>query len=116
MSTHNVNSSTEIAILLDDYVNKFHPVEQLFKLQMTGGMQNNSRALYRNQVSIPNLMNKETEGLEFGEVKRTAVVKLALPREVTRTYPKKYIPVGTRFIVTFLSGDITKPQIIGMEL
>ena len=75
MSTHNVNSNTEIAILLDDYVNKFHPGEQLFKLQMTGGMQNNSRALYRNQVSIPNLMNKETDGLEFGEVKRTAVVK-----------------------------------------
>ena len=101
MSTHNVNSNTEIAILMDDYVNKFHPGEQLFKLQLTGAMQANNRAVYRNTPSIPNL---------------TAVVKLALPREVTRDYPKKYIPVGTRFIVTFISGDITKPQIVGIEL
>lgn len=116
MSTHNVNSNTEIAVLMDDYVNKFHPGEQLFKLQLTGAMQANNRAVYRNTPSIPNLMNKETENIQFGEVQRTAVVKLALPREVTRDYPKKYIPVGTRFIVTFISGDITKPQIVGIEL
>ena len=46
MSTHNVNSNTEIAILMDDYVNKFHPGEQLFKLQLTGALQANNRAVY----------------------------------------------------------------------
>lgn len=43
------------------------------------------------------------------------VITLVLPREIARTYPTKWIPQGTRFIVSFIGGDITKPVIIGRE-
>ena len=31
--------NTEIAILLDDYVNKYHPGVQTFRLQVTSGLE-----------------------------------------------------------------------------
>ena len=104
MNLDRTKSGTEVAILLDDYVNKYHP-----------GLQENSRALYKTTPTLPNLMNKDSSAIKLNEVQYSAVVQLQLPREVTRNYPKKYIPAGTRFIVQFISNDITKPQIIGME-
>jgi hypothetical protein len=58
-------------------------------------------------------MNKDP--INIGKINTSSIIKIKLPREVTRDYPKKYIPVGTRFIVTFNSGDITKPVIVGRE-
>lgn len=107
--------STEIAILLDDYVNKYHPGVQTFRLQVTSGLQGNSRALYREKNYVDNIMNKDTSAIKVSEVSYSAVVKLPFPREITRNYPKKYIPAGTRVVVQFISGDITKPQIIAIE-
>lgn len=115
MDINRKKNNTEIAILLDDYVNKYHPGVQAFKLQVTGGMLVNSRALYTDSITVPNLMNADTKNIKFNKIQHTSVVKLALPREVSRNYYRKYIPAGTRFIVQFVSGDITKPQIIGIE-
>ena len=108
-------TTTEVAVLLDDYVDKYHPGIQTFRLQSLVGLQENSRQLTTTPVSIPNLMNKDKSALELGNVQSSAVVKLKLPREVTRNFPYKYIPVGTRFIVSFNSGDITKPIMVGRE-
>lgn len=115
MNLDRTKSGTEVAILLDDYVNKYHPGLQTFRLQVTAGLQENSRALYKTTPTLPNLMNEDSSAIKLNEVQYSAVVQLQLPREVTRNYPKKYIPAGTRFIVQFISNDITKPQIIGME-
>ncbi len=106
-------TTTEIAILLDDAVNKYHPGVQVFRLQSVAGLKENSIAVDPTTVSIPNLMNKKKPN--FGEVNMSAVMKLELPRDVTRNFPMKYIPAGTRFIVSFSSGDITKPVIVGRE-
>ena len=108
-------STTEVAILMDDHVNKYRPRVQTFRLQSINGLQNNSRDVETTYVSVPHLMNEDTSKIKFGKVKKSAVIKLKLPREVTRSYPKKFIPVGTRFIVSFNSGDITKPVIVGRE-
>jgi hypothetical protein len=106
-------TTTEIAILLDDHVDKYHPGIQAFKLQTVSGLQDNTREQQTYGVTIPNLMNKDP--INSGTINTASVVKIKLPREVTRTFEKKYIPVGTRFIVTFNSGDITKPVIVGRE-
>ena len=44
-----------------------------------------------------------------------STIMLEIPTDVARKYPVKFIPPGTRFIVTFNSGDITKPVIVGGE-
>lgn len=115
METKTMDSSTtEVAILLDDSVNKYHPGEQVFRLQSINGTQNNSTDVITENVSIPNLMNKDGN-VPFTQASYTAVVKLELPRDVTRNYPLKFIPAGTRFLVSFTSGDLTKPVIVGRE-
>lgn len=106
-------STTEIAILMDDHVNKYRPGVQTFRLQSISGLKDNTRDLDTIPVKIPQLMNKEAPN--FQDIKMASVIKLDLPREVTRNYPKKFIPVGTRFVVSFNSGDITKPVIVGRE-
>ena len=118
MSTKSVNGvidtkTTEIAILLDDAVNKYKPGKQVFRLQTISGLNENSTAIETLDVTVPNCMNKDKPS--FKNIQTTAVVKLDLPRDVTRNYPLKFIPAGTRFIVSFNSGDITKPVIVGRE-
>ena len=107
-------STTEVAILIDDAVNKYHPGVQVFRLQSISGTQTNSNDVITQQINIPNLMNKENN-IGFSEAHLTCVVKIELPRDVTRNYPVKFIPAGTRFIVSFNSADLTKPVIVGRE-
>ena len=106
--------TTEVAVLLDDYVDKYNPGIQTFKLQSVVGLQENSRAVTTQYNNVPNLMNKDKD-IGLTRVKKAPVIKLELPREICRNFPTKYIPVGTRFIVSFNSSDITKPVIIGRE-
>lgn len=108
-------STTEVAVLLDDWVDKYHPGIQTFRLQSIIGLRENSRELTTEIVNVENLMNDDTSNITFNNIQKSSVIKLKLPREVTRNYPYKYIPAGTRFIVSFNSGDITKPRIIGED-
>jgi hypothetical protein len=58
-------------------------------------------------------MNKYTDGLTPMPVKKSAAIKLKLPVSVTRTYPtSKFIPAGTRFVVSFIGGDLSKDPVI----
>ena len=62
-------------------------------------------------------MNKYTDGIIPNPVKKSAALKLKLPVSVTRTYPDaKFIPAGTRFIVSFTGGDISKDPIMFTEI
>ena len=106
-------STTEVAILIDDAVNKYHPGLQTFRLQSISGTRDNSNAVIHKPINIPGLMNKDRP--QFSEAHLTSVIKLELPRDVTRNYPIKFIPAGTRFLVTFNSADLTKPVIVGRE-
>ena len=97
----------------DDAVDKYKPGKQVFRLQSVSGLNNNSTAIETVAINVPNLMNKNRPDLT--EVHTSACCKLDLPRDVTRNYPLKFIPAGTRFIMSFNSGDITKPVIVGRE-
>ena len=106
--------STEVAVLLDNNVNKYNPGIQTFRLQSTGGLQSNTRGVYQQGISTNNLLN-EDKSFVTGNVYKASVVRLRLPREVTINFSTKFIPVGTRFIVSYNSGDPTKPVIVGRE-
>ena len=51
--------STEVAVLLDNNVNKYNPGIQTFRLQSTGGLQSNTRGVYQQGISTNNLLNED---------------------------------------------------------
>lgn len=40
-------------------------------------------------------------------------ITLPVPKEYVISYPSKYVPEGTMFIVGFIGGDITNAKIVG---
>ena len=65
------------------------------------------------QNNTSNLAN--VNSLSTSNVTTGSTITLLLPKEIARNYPKKWIPQGTRFLVSFIGGDLTKPVIIGRE-
>lgn len=108
--------SSEVVELVDDKVNKYNPGKQLFRFLSMTGLQESTTKKEETNINISAfLMNKDLTPFQNTQIKitRTAVIKLDLPKDVTRNYPHaKYIPCGTRFTVSFENGDITKPKII----
>lgn len=109
-------ASTEVAILLET-VNKYTPgtTKYKFRLQSINGLQENSLEVEQNTLSKSNFVNKDTSALPISGYNSSSIVEMTIPKEITRNFPTKFIPPGTRFTVSFLSGDITKPHIIGRE-
>lgn len=107
-------NTTEIAILLAT-CDKYTPGFQPFRLQKLVGLQENSTDIVTSNIDTTNIMNADTSNLPISQTKTSSVIKIEIPYEVSRRYPVKFIPPGTRFIVSFSSGDITKPVIIGGE-
>lgn len=106
--------TTEVAVLLTT-CNKYTPGEQVFRLQRLVGLKENSAEIQTVQLSTDNIMNADTSTLPISSVNNSATIKLSVPMEIARRYPTKFIPPGTRFIVAFESGDISKPIIVGGE-
>lgn len=108
-----ITGTDDVAILLDDRVDKYNPGFQIFKLQSLCGLQPNSPVVTTQYLDTSKLMNKYPEQLGIYPVQKMACVRLWLPISVSRTYPHaKFIPVGTRFIVSFLGGDLSKLPVI----
>lgn len=105
---------TEIGILLDT-TNKYIPGVKKFRLQSVSGLKENSTASTTSNVSTSNILNADKSKLPINTITKSDVIELEIPKEVTRNYPLKFIPPGTRFIISFISGDITKPVIVGRE-
>jgi hypothetical protein len=114
MDNKNELTTTQVAILLD-ITNKYIPGKKRFRLQSITGLQENSTSINSESVSKSNILNKDTSALPINSIKTSDVIELEIPKDVSRNYPTKFIPPGTRFIVSFTSGDITKPTIIGRE-
>lgn len=114
MDNKNELTTTQVAILLDT-TNKYVPGKKKFRLQSVSGLQENSTGIVKETVSKSNILNKDTSNLPISGLNTSDVIELEIPKDVSRNYPTKFIPPGTRFIVSFTSGDITKPTIIGRE-
>ena len=64
-------------------------------------------------ITTINIANKDKGQIAVNSYASYGIFYIMLPKSIALTYPKKYIPVGTEFIVTFIGGDITKPMITG---
>ena len=110
----NINS-TMIAIL-QTTCNKYEPGDQVFRVQSLLGLkEDNSTEIEKTSLNTGNILNEDMSKLPIGEVNTASVLKLPVPFEISRRYPLKFIPPGTRFLISFSSGDITKPRIVGGE-
>lgn len=107
-------NTSQIAIL-QSVANKYNPGKQVFKLQAITGMKDNTNKIETNSISTAKIMNKDTKDLPISNVNKATCIKLEIPKHLTESYPTKYIPQGTRFIVDFQNGDISKPIITGCE-
>lgn len=111
-----ITGTDDIAILLDARVNKYNPGYQIFKLQSTCGLQPTSNAVTTQLLDPSNLMNSDQDQLSrllTNPIQKMGCVRLWLPITVSRTYPHaKFIPYYTRFVVSFLGGDLSKPPVI----
>lgn len=103
---------TEIAELTTT-CNKYHPGKQTFYLPSLNPMNERPNSVTTVQES-PNLENADSTA-KGTSVECGSNLVLELPKEIARNYPKKFIPPGTRFLVTFVGGDISKPMIIGRD-
>ena len=104
--------NTQIAILLTT-ANKYTPGFHTFRLQSLVGLKENSNKIDTYTNTGSNVLNKDKSSLPFGNVNTSAIIQLKIPVEISRRYQVKYIPPGTRFIVSFSSGDIKNPMIVG---
>lgn len=101
-------STVEYAVL-QQQVNKYFPGYAEFLLPCVP---------LAEELDIPsprqNSANKN-DVFKTTKVVTSKTITLQIPKDIVRDYKEKFIPAGTRFIVTFVGNDLNKPRIIGME-
>lgn len=106
---------TEIAVLADEKFNKYEPGQQCLHLLSMTGLQELSRKIETTNINASSfLMNKDLTPFQNTQivVKRSASIKLPIPKFSPRHHDTKFVPGGvSRFIVSFENGDYTKPKV-----
>lgn len=104
------NFTQEIAVLQED-INKYSPPSGGAKFTIPALMGDTSvdKTTPNNSSNIVNKNNN----LGITRTTTSNYVTLEVPREYAISYPEKYIPKGTMFIVGFIGGDITSAKITG---
>ena len=96
----------EIAILQEE-VNKYKPGSAQFSIPALAiGTTNTITKINKR------LINKNSK-TTLSTINISNTITLDIPKEYTRYFNKKIIPIGTRFIVGFVGGDISSARIIG---
>ena len=94
--------------------NKYHPGKQTFYIPSLNPMNSRPNTVTTLQDTTKNIRNANNTTTS-ATIECGSNIVLELPREIARSYPKKFIPPGTRFLVSFIGGDLSKPVIIGRE-
>ena len=110
----NSSVNNQIVAVLTSSCNKYTPGKQTFYLQSLNPFNAKANGVFTDTINTSNIKNADkinvTTSISCG-----SNIVLELPREVARSFPKKWIPAGTRFILSFIGGDVTKPIIVGRE-
>lgn len=110
----------EIAIAMDD-IDRMNPGRVRFIIPiLTPHMDKDkitNKTIYQNRSS---LRNDKSVKLEIGDVGISNFIHINVPAEVCNVYhltnENRYIQAGSKWIVIFVGGDITKPRIISRYL
>ena len=119
MKTIDVNiekkkKENKIALSLTTF-DKYEPGTQKFYIQALTPTRPKSTEFETPSNSTANLLNKNPGSLGIQMPQVGSCVELEVPKDVTRWFEVKFIPPGTRFIVAFDGGDVTRPRIIGRD-
>ena len=64
-------------------------------------------------INKSNIYNKDRNWLATYSMTSEKTVNLVIPRYLKLDYPNEVIPKGTKFLVTFVGGNLNNCQIIG---
>lgn len=103
---------TEVGILTS-VCNKYKPGYQTFYVQALNPLNYKSNTVSTTSVSSSNIINANKP--KSGKINIGSNIRIEMPKEVARQFPTKFIPPGTRFIISFLGGDINKPVVVGRD-
>ena len=103
---------TEVGILTS-VCNKYKPGYQTFYVQALNPLNYKSNTVSTAHASTSNSINANKP--KAGTINYGSNLRIELPKEVARQFPTKYIPPGTRFLISFLGGDINKPVVVGRD-
>jgi hypothetical protein len=99
---------TEIAILQED-IDAKHPGIAKFKIPVIMSNDNIAHITTNNY----NISNKKTGNIKSSAININNYIALRVPEEFTYFWPTEKVPAGTRFIVTFVGGNVNDIRIIG---
>lgn len=109
----NINLDYNEVGILTSVCNKYKPGYQTFYVQALNPLNYKSNTVSTSSVSSSNIINAEK--LKSGKINIGSNIRIEMPKEVARQFPTKFIPPGTRFIISFLGGDINKPVVVGRD-
>lgn len=99
---------TEIAILQENIDSK-NPGYAKFKIPVI----NSDDKVAHITTSNRNIMNKKAGNIKASAVNIENTITLRVPKEYTFFWPSDIVPAGTRFIVSFVGGNVNDIHIIG---
>ena len=105
---------TRIAVNLETF-DKYMPGPQPFFIAACTPTKTKSKDFMDVQSDLGNILNKNKGSLGARLPKLGSCVTLEVPKDVTRWFEIKFTPAGTRFLVSFDGGNITRPRIIGRD-
>lgn len=109
----NINLDYSEVGILTSVCNKYKPGYQTFYVQALNPLNYKSNTFSTTKVYSSNIINANKPS--SGSINIGSNIRVELPKEVTRHFPTKFIPPGTRFIISFLGGDINKPVVVGRD-
>ena len=103
---------TEIAEIVVR-VNKYRPYIHPFYIANLSPYESAAPDVTR-RPTIPKtpLTNKNKSPVSVQTYGKNGLLFIPLPKSVALTHPTKYIEPGTKFLVEFVGGDVSKPIII----
>ena len=106
----------EIAIAMDD-IDRVNPGTIRFSIPiLTPLMDNTNPTTNTIRQNVSNLRNDKSVKLEIEDIRVTNFISIRVPQEVCNVYEltesNRIIKAGSKWIVVFVGGDITKPRII----
>ena len=95
-------------------VNKYHSYIHPFYVPNLSPYQTDAPDVSRDPaISKTPLKNQKPSEVVVNTYGDNGLLFIPFPKYVALTYPEKYIPAGTLWIVEFVGGDVTKPIIVG---
>lgn len=98
----------EIAILQEKVSSK-NPGTAKFKIPVIINESVNAHI----QTGNSNIINMTTGNLRSSGINTKNTISLKIPVEYTYFYEEEEVPIGTRFIVAFIGGNVNDIKIIG---